>query len=80
MIASHVLSPDRTVAVFGLARTGLGAVQVRFSAGGAQVIAWDDNSAARDLGGHEMGAELMPWREWPWENIAAIGLEPRACP
>jgi UDP-N-acetylmuramoylalanine--D-glutamate ligase len=39
------------------------------------VIAWDDNSTARDLGGQE-GAELMPWREWPWESIAALILSP----
>jgi UDP-N-acetylmuramoylalanine--D-glutamate ligase len=30
---------------------------------------------ARDLGGQE-GAQLMPWREWPWENIAALLLSP----
>jgi hypothetical protein len=28
-------------------------------AGGTNVIAWDDSSAARDLGGQE-GAEMMP--------------------
>jgi UDP-N-acetylmuramoylalanine--D-glutamate ligase len=27
------------------------------------------------LGGQE-GAELMPWREWPWESIAALILSP----
>jgi UDP-N-acetylmuramoylalanine--D-glutamate ligase len=60
--------------VFGLARTGLGAVRSAV-AGGTLVIAWDDNSAARDLGGQE-GAEIMPWREWPWEKIAALVLSP----
>ena len=64
----------KTVAVFGLARTGLGAVRA-LVAGGARVIAWDDDSAARDLGGQE-GAELMPWREWPWEQISALVLSP----
>jgi UDP-N-acetylmuramoylalanine-D-glutamate ligase len=44
-------------------------------AGGTKVIAWDDNSTARDLGGQE-GAEIMPWREWPWESIAALVLSP----
>jgi len=73
MIASHAFT-GRTVAVFGLARTGLGAVR-SLSAGGAHVIAWDDNSAARDLGGLA-GAQLMPWREWPWESIAALILSP----
>jgi len=65
---------NKTVAIFGLARTGLGAVRA-LVAGGTKVIAWDDDSAARDLGGQE-GAELMPWREWPWESIAALILSP----
>jgi UDP-N-acetylmuramoylalanine--D-glutamate ligase len=73
MIASHAFA-GRTVAVFGLARTGLGAVR-SLVAGGAQVIAWDDNSSARDAGGLA-GAEIMPWREWPWESIAALILSP----
>ena len=63
--------------MFGLARTGLGAVRA-LKAGGAQVIAWDDNSAARDLGG-QAGAEIMPWREWAWEKIAALVLSAPAC-
>jgi UDP-N-acetylmuramoylalanine--D-glutamate ligase len=73
MIASRSFA-GRTVAVFGLARTGLGAVR-SLVAGGASVIAWDDNSIARDVGGLA-GAEIMPWREWPWENIAALILSP----
>jgi UDP-N-acetylmuramoylalanine--D-glutamate ligase len=73
MIASRAFA-NRTVAVFGLARTGLGAVR-SLVAGGTQVIAWDDSSTARDLGGQE-GAQLMPWREWPWEKISALLLSP----
>jgi len=73
MIAAHAFS-GRTVAVFGLARTGLGAVK-SLIAGGAQVIAWDDNSSARDAG-HIEGAEIVPWREWPWEKFAALILSP----
>jgi UDP-N-acetylmuramoylalanine--D-glutamate ligase len=73
MIASRSFA-GRTVAVFGLARTGLGAVR-SLVAGSANVIAWDDNSTARDVGGLA-GAEIMPWREWPWENIAALILSP----
>ena len=73
MIPSRALA-NRTAAVFGLARTGLGAVR-SLVAGGTRVIAWDDNSTARDLGGQE-GAEIMPWREWPWESIAALVLSP----
>jgi UDP-N-acetylmuramoylalanine--D-glutamate ligase len=73
MIPSRAFA-SRTVAIFGLARTGLGAVRA-LVAGGTRVIAWDDSSTARDLGGQE-GAELMPWREWPWEDIAALILSP----
>jgi UDP-N-acetylmuramoylalanine--D-glutamate ligase len=73
MIPSRLFA-TKTVAIFGLARTGLGAVRA-LVAGGTTVIAWDDSSTARDLGGQE-GAELMPWREWPWESIAALILSP----
>lgn len=73
MIAAKAFA-NRTVAVFGLARTGLGAVRA-LVVGGTTVIAWDDSSTARDLGGQE-GAEIMPWREWPWEKIAALVLSP----
>ena len=64
----------KTIAIFGLARTGLASARA-LKAGGAHVIAWDDNSAARDLG-HDAGAEITPWREWPWETIAALVLSP----
>ncbi len=73
MIAARAFA-GKTVAVFGLARTGLGAIRA-LVAGGAMVIAWDDNAAARDLGSRE-GAQIMPWREWPWEMIAALVLSP----
>src|SRR3569623_3772661 len=73
MIAARSFA-HKTIAVFGLARTGLGAVRSAV-AGGTQVIAWDDNSTARELGGQQ-GAELMPWREWPWEKISALVLSP----
>jgi UDP-N-acetylmuramoylalanine--D-glutamate ligase len=73
MIPSRAFA-SKTVVVFGLARTGLGAVR-SLVAGGTSVIAWDDSSTARDLGGQE-GAEIMPWREWPWEMIAALVLSP----
>ena len=73
MIAAKAFA-NRTVAVFGLARTGLGAVRA-LVAGGTTVIAWDDSSTARDQGGQQ-GAEIMPWREWPWEKIAALVLSP----
>src|SRR6201992_1483807 len=73
MIAARSFT-GKTVAVFGLARTGLASVRA-LKAGGAHVIAWDDNSSAGDTG-FEAGAEIMPWREWPWESIAALILSP----
>ena len=73
MIVSHGFA-GKKVAVFGLARTGLSAV-ASLAAGRAEVLAWDDNSAARDLGG-QAGAEITPWREWGWIGIAALVLSP----
>jgi UDP-N-acetylmuramoylalanine--D-glutamate ligase len=73
MIVSHAYA-GRTVAIFGLARTGMGALRA-LKEGGARVIAWDDNSAARE-NGHLGGAEILPWREWAWESIAALILSP----
>ena len=73
MIAARSFA-GKTVAVFGLARTGLASVRA-LKAGGAQVIAWDDNGTARDAG-YNAGGEITPWREWAWENIAALILSP----
>ncbi len=73
MIVSRAFS-GRTVAIFGLARSGLGALK-SLRLGGADVIAWDDNSAARE-NAHLAGADIQPWREWDWENIAALVLSP----
>jgi UDP-N-acetylmuramoylalanine--D-glutamate ligase len=64
----------KTVAIFGLARTGLASARA-LKVGGAHVIAWDDNGAARDLA-HDAGAEITPWREWAWETVAALVLSP----
>ncbi|HEY4275847.1 MAG TPA: UDP-N-acetylmuramoyl-L-alanine--D-glutamate ligase [Rhizomicrobium sp.] len=73
MIAARSFT-GKTVAVFGLARTGLASVRA-LKMGGAHVIAWDDNSNARDAG-YEAGAEITPWREWAWDSIAALILSP----
>ncbi len=73
MIPSRAFE-GRMVAVFGLARTGLGAIR-SLIAGGATVIAWDDNNTARDAGA-AAGATIKPWREWVWEDITALVLSP----
>ncbi len=78
MIPSRAFE-GRCIAVFGLARTGLGAVRALVAGSTpdnrTQVIAWDDNSAARDAGA-KLGAIVKPWREWPWEEVAALVLSP----
>ncbi len=73
MIAARSFA-GKTVAIFGLARTGLASARA-LKAGGSDVIAWDDNSAARDAGA-ETGAKVTPWREWDWQKIAALVLSP----
>lgn len=64
----------KTVAVFGLARSGLAAVRALI-AGGARVIAWDDNAdkcnAARDL-----GADIADLNTLSWQGIAALVASP----
>jgi UDP-N-acetylmuramoylalanine--D-glutamate ligase len=64
----------RTVAVFGLARSGLAAVR-SLRAGGADVLAWDDKQTLRDAA-HDAGAKTLPWTEWPWDRLGAVILSP----
>ncbi len=64
----------KTVAVFGLARSGLSAVRA-LKAGGAEVFAWDDKQALREEAGRA-GAKLEKWPEWPWDRLAAVVLSP----
>ena len=65
---------DRQVAVFGLARSGLASVRA-LKAGGAETFAWDDNDELRRAAAAE-GAATLPWRDWPWDKIAALVLSP----
>jgi len=64
----------KTVGVFGLARSGLSAVQV-LKRGGASVYAWDDKESARAAAASE-GARPEAWERWPWADIAALILSP----
>jgi UDP-N-acetylmuramoylalanine--D-glutamate ligase len=64
----------KTVAVFGLARSGLAAVR-SLKAGGAEVLAWDDKVTLRDAARAE-GAKPVEWTEWPWDRLAAVILSP----
>lgn len=64
----------KDVAVFGLARSGVSAVRA-LVAGGARVVAWDDNPE-RCAAAREQGATVLAVNEWPWERIAAVILSP----
>src|SRR5579863_2298426 len=63
----------RRVAVLGLARSGRAAVRA-LAAGGAQILAWDDDPAVRET----LAAEIPfcdPAQE-DWRDIAALVLSP----
>ena len=64
----------RTVAVFGLARTGLAAARALI-AGGAQVALWDEKPAARAAAEAE-GLPIVDLTTADWSRFAAIMLSP----
>jgi UDP-N-acetylmuramoylalanine--D-glutamate ligase len=65
---------DRKIAVFGLGISGLAAAR-SLLAGCAEVLAWDDNGAAR--GAAEAGnIPLRDLRSEDWSNFAALVLAP----
>ncbi|MGY9106432.1 MAG: UDP-N-acetylmuramoyl-L-alanine--D-glutamate ligase, partial [Alphaproteobacteria bacterium] len=64
---------DKTVGILGLARSGVSSARALI-AGGARVVAWDDNDAAR--ANAPLGTSLTPWEQWPWENLDALILSP----
>jgi UDP-N-acetylmuramoylalanine--D-glutamate ligase len=64
----------KTVAVFGLARTGLAAARA-LTAGGAKVALWDDKPATRDAAVAE-GFEVTDLTAADWSQFAALMLSP----
>jgi UDP-N-acetylmuramoylalanine--D-glutamate ligase len=64
----------KKVAVFGLARTGLAAARA-LRAGGAEVVVWDENAAARDAAKAE-GFALEDLRSADWLKLSALVLSP----
>jgi UDP-N-acetylmuramoylalanine--D-glutamate ligase len=64
----------RTVAVFGLARTGLTAARA-LEAGGARAALWDDKPAAREAAAAE-GFDLTDLTMADWGQFAAVMLSP----
>src|SRR6266571_3940081 len=63
----------RCVAVLGLARSGCAAAH-SLMAGGAQILAWDDNEAVRDAVASEI--PLCDLGAIDWRGIAALILSP----
>ncbi|WP_296598509.1 UDP-N-acetylmuramoyl-L-alanine--D-glutamate ligase [Phenylobacterium sp.] len=64
----------KTVAVFGLARTGLAAARA-LMAGGAKVALWDDKPATREAAVGE-GFEVTDLTTADWSQFAALMLSP----
>ncbi len=64
----------KTVAVFGLARTGLAAARA-LVAGGARVAVWDEKPASRDLAAAE-GFAVVDLSTADWSQFAALMLSP----
>jgi UDP-N-acetylmuramoylalanine--D-glutamate ligase len=73
MIAAHSMK-DKTVALFGLGGSGIATAQA-IIAGGANVIAWDDNpdSVARAQGA---GIETGDLRQADWKQFSSFILSP----
>ena len=64
----------KTVAVFGLARTGLAAARALI-AGGAKVALWDEKPASREAAAAE-GLPLVDLSSADWSQFAALMLSP----
>ncbi|MFC3079560.1 UDP-N-acetylmuramoyl-L-alanine--D-glutamate ligase [Phenylobacterium terrae] len=64
----------KTVAVFGLARTGLAAARA-LQAGGAEVALWDEKPAAREAAAAE-GLPVVDLTTADWSRFAALMLSP----
>lgn len=64
----------KTVAVFGLGRTGISAA-LSLQAGGATVLAWDDRKEARDAA-KEKGVTIDNLKRADWNEIDSFVLSP----
>ncbi|MBC6402660.1 MAG: UDP-N-acetylmuramoyl-L-alanine--D-glutamate ligase [Hyphomonadaceae bacterium] len=65
---------DKKVAVFGLGRTGITAA-LSLKAGGAEVLAWDDNPEAREIASRK-GIPVFDFKKENWRTIDALVLSP----
>ncbi len=66
---------DKTVAVFGLGRTGLSAARSLHESD-AKVLAWDDSEDARDELSLTVGHFCSPPDLWDWAEIDTLLLSP----
>ena len=66
----------KTVAVFGLARTGRAVVTRADRMGGAEILSPGTTTRRTRAAGSEDGATITPWRDWQWEGVAALVLSP----
>ncbi|MFQ5535136.1 MAG: UDP-N-acetylmuramoyl-L-alanine--D-glutamate ligase [Sphingomonadales bacterium] len=64
----------KTMAVFGLARSGLAAARALL-AGGARVLAWDESETARERAG-DKGVPLTDLHKIDWKSVDALVLSP----
>lgn len=64
----------RSIAVFGLARSGISAARA-LAQGGAFVTAWDDNEKGRAAAA-AAGVNLVDARTWNWDRFTALILSP----
>jgi UDP-N-acetylmuramoylalanine--D-glutamate ligase len=64
----------RTVAVFGLARSGISSA-LALAAGGAEVLGWDDKPAARQAA-DAAGVRICDLNGIDWKGVAALVLSP----
>jgi UDP-N-acetylmuramoylalanine--D-glutamate ligase len=65
---------DRTVFVFGLARSGLAAAKA-LQAGGARALCWDDKADSR-VAAEKLGLKLQEPEATDWNQMAALVLAP----
>ncbi len=73
MIPIHVFD-GKTVALFGLGLSGIASARA-LTAGGAQVVAWDDAEASRTAAASE-GMEIADINEMDWSAFEALILAP----
>lgn len=67
---------NQVIGVFGLGKAGLATVQA-LVAGGAKVVAWDDNETSRQqLEALRLDVRLRPISKWPWDHMTLMVIGP----